>query len=356
MKSGNSMTAKWFLAAICRCSDAAERFLKMAIYHYMSEMAVSKNAWPRFAVLGAGAVGCYYGGMLARAGAPVTLIGRPQHITAINQNGLFLDSTNFQERIPVAASTDVAAGKDAEIVLFCVKTLDTEAAARMLAPHLANNAVVLSFQNGVDNVARIRTASAVDAIPTVVYVAAEMAGPGHVKHTGRGDIIIGEFAQREPSRERKGRDLEKLAALFAAAGIPCVVSKNIEADLWTKLIINCAYNAISALSRARYGRIVRMSWTREVMQQVIVEAAAVARAEGVRFVNDNLVEIGLQLAEKMANTISSTAQDLARGKRTEIDSLNGFVARRGATLGVATPVNQTLHALVKLLEETLESQ
>lgn len=335
---------------------AAERFLKIALYHYMSEMAVSKNAWPRFAVLGAGAVGCYYGGMLARAGAPVTLIGRAQHVAAINQNGLFLDSSNFQQRIPVAAFTEVAALKDAEIVLFCVKTLDTEAAARMLAPHLASNAVVMSFQNGVDNVARIRMASAIDAIPTVVYVAAEMAGPGHVKHTGRGDIIIGEFAQREHSRELKGRDLEKLAALFAAAGIPCVVSKNIEADLWTKLIINCAYNAISALSRARYGRIVRMSWTRDVMQQVIVEAAAVARAEGVRFADDNLVEIGLQLAEKMANTISSTAQDLARGKRTEIDSLNGFVARRGAALGVATPVNQTLHALVKLLEETLESQ
>ncbi len=317
-------------------------------------MAVSKNAWPRFAVLGAGAVGGYYGGMLARAGAPVTLIGRPQHITAINQNGLFLDSSNFQERLPIAASTEVAAIKDAEIVLFCVKTLDTEAAARMLAPHLASNAVVMSFQNGVDNVARIRAVSDIDAIPTVVYVAAEMAGPGHVKHTGRGDIIIGEFSQREQSNQREGRDLKKLAALFERAGIPCVVSRNIEADLWTKLIINCAYNAISALGRVRYGRIVRLNETREVMKLVIAEAAAVARAEGVRFGNDDLIEIGLQLAEKMENTISSTAQDLARGKLTEIDALNGYVFHRGAELGVATPVNQTLHALVKLLEEGFE--
>jgi 2-dehydropantoate 2-reductase len=292
--------------------------------------------------------------MFARAGAPVTLIGREQHVAAINHNGLLFESMDFQLRIPVAASTDVAAIKDAEMILFCVKTIDTEAAARMLAPHLANNAVVMSFQNGVDNVERIRAVSAIEAIPTVVYVAAEMGAPGHVKHTGRGDIIIGEFSRRGQSDKREGRDLERLAALFARAGISCVVSKNIEADLWTKLIINCAYNAISALGRARYGRIVRMSWTREVMQQAIEEAAAVARAEGVRFANDNLVEIGLKLAEKMENTISSTAQDLTRGKPTEIDSLNGYVARRGAALGVATPVNQTLHALVKLLEAGLE--
>ncbi len=313
---------------------------------------MSDERWPRIAVLGAGAVGCYYGGMLARAGAPVTLIGRPQHVEAINRNGLFLESMNFQQHVSVAASTDVTAVNNAELILFCVKTLDTEEAARMLAPRLANNAIVMSFQNGVDNVARIRAASSIDAIPAAVYVAAEMVGQGHVKHTGRGDIIIGELPQKDRSNEPNLRDLPKLAALFARAEIPCVISETIEADLWTKLIINCAYNAISALSHARYGRIARMNWTREVMQQAIEESAAVARAEGVRFADDNLVEIGLKLAEKMENTISSTAQDIARGRHTEIDSLNGYVFRRGAALGVATPVNQTLHALVKLLEES----
>src|SRR5262249_47456204 len=141
------------------------------------------------------------------------------------------------------------------------------------------------------------------------------------------------------------------AALFTRAGIPCRVSENIEADLWTKMIINCAYNAISALSRARYGRIVANPWTRDVMRQVIEEAAAVARAGGVRFPEGDLVAVGIRLAQSMGNATSSTAQDIARGKRTEIDSLNGYVVRRGAELGIGTPVNQTLHALVKLLEE-----
>ncbi len=125
-----------------------------------------------------------------------------------------------------------------------------------------------------------------------------------------------------------------------------------EGELWSKLIINCAYNAISALGRARYHRVVGNSWTRKVMVKAIEEAVAVARAAGVRLPEVNMVETTLKISETMANATSSMAQDLARGKRTEIDSLNGYVARRGAQVGVATPVNQTLHALIKLLEDS----
>src|SRR5262245_65949151 len=105
--------------------------------------------------MGAGAVGCYFGGMLARAGAPVTLIGRRKHVEAMNHSGLFLDSRHCQEFIPVAAATDASAVRGASVVLLCVKTLDTQKAALALVPHLANGAVVVSFQNGVDNVERI---------------------------------------------------------------------------------------------------------------------------------------------------------------------------------------------------------
>src|SRR2546422_3091549 len=114
--------------------------------------------WQRIAVLGAGAVGCYFGGLLARAGAPVTLIGRANHVEAVAAKGLFLESRDFRGYIPVSASTDVAAASGADIVLFCVKTVDTEDAARLLRPHVASSALV-SLQNGVDNVERIRSAS-----------------------------------------------------------------------------------------------------------------------------------------------------------------------------------------------------
>jgi 2-dehydropantoate 2-reductase len=301
--------------------------------------------------VGAGAVGCYFGGMLARAGAPVTLIGRPQHVEAITRSGLLLESIEWREHIPVRASTDVADARLAQIVLLCVKTVDTEESARSLAQYLAPEAVVISLQNGVDNVARIRSiASDIDVIPAVVYVAAEMTAPGCVTHTGRGDLIIGDLGNPDPSDPARRHRLQYLAALFARAGVPCAVSENVEADLWTKLVLNCGYNAISALTGARYGLIANTPSTRDVIRQVIEEALAVARAAGVRMLNVDLVESGWRLGNAMPGAISSTAQDLGRRKHTEIDSLNGYVARRGKELGVATPVNQTLHALVKLAE------
>jgi 2-dehydropantoate 2-reductase len=312
---------------------------------------VTQEAWPRIAVMGAGAVGCYFGGMFARAGAPVTLIGRAPHIEVIARAGLCLESVRFQEQIRVAASTEAAAARGAEIVLLCVKTVDTEEAAKALTPHLGSGAVVVSLQNGVDNVERIRAAAGIEAIPASVYVAAEMTAPGCVKHTARGDLIIGDPSGLHRTEASRAQQLDRLAAIFNRAGIPCRVSENIAADLWTKLIMNCAYNAISALSRARYGRMVSSPWTRELMRQVVEETLAVRRAAGVHMPEVDLVEAAWKLADTMPNAMSSTAQDLARGKRTEIDSLNGYVARRGAELGIATPVNATLHALVKLLEE-----
>ena len=309
------------------------------------------SKWPAIAVMGAGAVGCYFGGMLARAGAPVVLIGRPQHVEAMNRYGLLLESLHFREHIPVSASSDVASARNAAVVLLCVKTPDTEGAARSLTPHLARGAILVSLQNGVDNVERIRSAANIEAVPAVVYVAAEMTAPGCVKHTGRGDLIIGDLMGRSRDESAHRLKLADIATLFARAGVPCRISGNVEADLWTKLIMNCAYNAISALTRVRYGYLVADARTREVMRQVVEEVLAVARAAGVRMPNGDLVGAAWKLAETMPAAISSTAQDIAQGRRTEIDSLNGYAARRGGELGIATPVNQTLHALVKLLEE-----
>ncbi len=307
---------------------------------------MEQDVWPRIAVMGAGAVGCYFGGMLARAGAPVTLIGRAKHMDAIRRSGLLIESLHFRQQIPIGATSDVSAAQEADIVLFCVKSYDTEEAAQTLAPHLRSGALVLSLQNGVDNAERIKTAAKIDAVPAVVYVAVAISEPGRIRHSGRGDLIIGDLAGST------GRhDLPAIAATLERAAIPCRVSENIEADLWIKMIMNCAYNAISALGRSQYGPIVQNPWARDVMTQVTEEAIAVARAAGVRL-PEGVVEAVLKLADTMSGATSSTAQDIARGSRTEIDSLNGCVVRLGAQLGVAAPVNRTLHGLVKLLEES----
>jgi 2-dehydropantoate 2-reductase len=300
-------------------------------------------------VVGAGAVGCYFGGMLARAGAPVTLIGRAQRVEAINRDGLFIDSIHFKERISVFASTELDAARDAQLVLFSVKTVDTEDAAKLLAPYLAPETNVVSLQNGVDNAERMDFAAGIQAISAVVYIAAEMSGAGQVKHSGRGDLVIGNPVSNQGASES---ELAEIAETFKQAGVPCRISQNITLELWTKLIMNCAYNALSALSRARYGRLVDDAGSIEVMKQIVAEGVAVGSAAGVRLSADKLIAAVVELGRVVPEALSSTAQDIARGKFTEIDSLNGFLVRRGAETGVPTPVNQTLHSLVKLLERS----
>jgi 2-dehydropantoate 2-reductase len=308
-----------------------------------------EKGWPRIAVVGAGAVGCYFGGMLARAGAPVTLIGRAQHVEAIKRDGLFIDSIHFKEHVSISASTELTAVRDAELVLFAVKTVDTEGTATLLAPYLASETNVVSLQNGVDNAERMDFAAGIQAISAVVYIAAEMSGPGQVKHSGRGDLVIGNPVSNQGPSES---ELVEIAEAFTRAGVPCRISQNITLELWTKLIMNCAYNALSALSRARYGRLVNDAGSVEMMRQVVAEGVAVGNAAGVRLSADKLIAAVLELGRVVPEALSSTAQDIARGKSTEIDSLNGFLVHRGAETGVPTPVNQTLYSLVKLLERT----
>lgn len=302
-------------------------------------------SWPRVAVFGAGAVGCYFGGMLARAGAPVTLIGRRRHVQAIAANGLWIASRTFQESVPIAATTDASGARAADLVLICVKTLDTDEAARAIAPHLSPGAVVVSLQNGMDNAERIGAVVPNPVVPAVVYVSAEMTGPGQVRHNGRGDLIIGS------PRKRSVEGLDALAAMFVRASIPCRVSSAIERDLWEKLALNCAFNAISALGRARYARLIAHEPASGVLREVIAEVVAVAGGDGVELSATELTRAAEALAAAVPEAISSTAQDLAEGRPTEIDDLNGYVARRGEALGVPTPVNRTLHALVRLLQE-----
>jgi len=300
--------------------------------------------WPRIAVVGAGAVGGYFGGLLARAGAPVTMIGRPAFVEGVKKNGLVLDTLQFKEKVRVEASTEISAVRGAEIVLFCVKTTDNAATARSIAPLLSSGSLVLSMQNGVDNVEQICAAAAIEALPSVVYVAASVPEPGRVKHVGRGDLVVG------PKNERT----ERIASLFSLANVPCRISENIEGELWTKLIWNCALNAVSALGHARYGQIAGSADAWKVVETAVYEVLAVARAANIHppGLEDPKAALAgaLKIATQMAEALSSTAQDMNRGRLTEIDSLNGYVSRRGAELGVPTPVNQALYALVKLAE------
>src|ERR1700686_2423650 len=267
----------------------------------------------KIAVVGAGAVGCYYGFKLARAGHDVVLIRGPPHVGAIEAQG-------------------------AQLVLFCGKSNDTESGAAAIKPHLAPDALVLSLQNGVENADRLRALLPREVIAAAVYVGTEMAGPGHVRHHGRGELVI-----------EHSKASDDVARALIAAGVPTDISDSVRGALWTKLITNCAYNALSAITQLPYGRLVKGEGVTVVLRDLVDECVAVAKADGVTLPGD--VDAAVRkIAETAAGQYSSTAQDLARGKRSEIDHLNGFIVRRGEALGVATPANRLLHAIVRLIE------
>lgn len=305
-----------------------------------------REEWPRIAVVGAGAVGGYFGAMFARAGAPIILIGRRHFADSVNSRGLALDKSQGQERIRVAATTEMSAIRDCSLILFSVKANDTEETAKQIAPLLQPDATVVCLQNGVDNADRIRAAAKVVVLSAAVYVAVSVPEPGRVKHLARGDLIIG------PPSERT----VEIANVFNRAAISCRISENIEGELWVKLLCNCALNAISALGHARYGQIAQSADAKHVMEDIVDEVLQVAQASGVILPGIRDRESGMaaamEIATQMAGAFSSTAQDLSRGRPTEIDALNGYISRRGTELGVPVPVNHALFTLVKLAEQT----
>ena len=292
----------------------------------------------KVAVMGAGAVGCYYGAMLARAGHEVRIVGRMQHVEAVNARGLILETSGFTEAIHVAATVDASEVAGADIILFCVKSNDTIEAGNDMARHLSDRVTVLSLQNGVDNSERLQAVLKRPVVPVAVYVATDMPAPGHVRHHGRGELVIGECPASAAITEA-----------FENAGIPTKVSDRVIEALWTKLIVNCAYNALSAVAQLPYGRLIEVDGTVDVIRDVVCECADVAGRLGVSVPQD-ILETVLGIAASMPNQYSSTAQDLARNKTSEIYFLNGYVVRKAAELGIPTPVNRALLVMVKLIE------
>jgi 2-dehydropantoate 2-reductase len=290
----------------------------------------------KVAVMGAGAVGCFYGALLHKAGHEVVLIGRPALVEAVRAQGLRLQAQGTEELLPLRADSSAQAVQGADLVLFCVKSGDTESAGAAIKPFLAAHCAVLCMQNGADNAERLTRGLQRQAIAVAVYVAVGMTVPGHVIHYGRNELVLGASPHSE-----------SLARMFNAAGIRTTVTERVLDTLWTKLTINCAWNPLSALTQLPYGELAQRPGIIETMRAVVTECQAVAEAAGMRLpesIWDDTFRIGLT----MPGQRSSTAHDVARGRQSEIDFINGYVVREGERLGVPTPVNRLLHSLVKV--------
>ena len=313
-------------------------------------MEIKKMKDPKVIVMGAGAVGCFFGGMLARAGHNVTLIARPDHVAAINSDGLYMDCLSFKEHVSVKATEDVAAVDQADLILFCVKSPDSGKTIELIKPFLKPTTIILSLQNGVDNCHRIRELIDNPVYPAVVYVATAMAGPGHLKHHGRGELAIGGWEPLRAHDDQIDTQLAAVSKLFEAAGVPCKVSPDVRKDLWYKFLVNCCYNGISAIGQIQYGDMVAVESVRELIDELGREVVAVARHEGIDMSDADSKYVIDQIPKTMPTQKSSTGQDIARKKPTEIEYLNGLIVRKGKQYGIATPANQSVYALVKMIE------
>jgi 2-dehydropantoate 2-reductase len=312
-------------------------------------------------VAGAGAVGSVFGALLARAGAPVTLLGRAAHVRAAAEHGLVLDGLFGAHRAFVAAAESDPARLVGpyEAILLAVKSWDTRSMAALVAPLLAPDGVVICLQNGLGNVeAAAEVVGGHRVLGARVIFGAEATGPGRIRVTVYADpVLVG--APDPTDRALDGR-ARAWAERFDAAGIPSRHTGRLAAELWAKIFYNAALNPLGALLGVPYGRLAESDDTRAVMNAVIDEAFAVARASGVALAWDTPMEYRQtfygRLVPSTADHRSSMLQDLERGRPTEIDAINGYVARRAAALGVAAPVNATLTRVIRARARAGEPQ
>jgi len=303
-------------------------------------------------VAGAGALGSVLGGLLARAGLPVTLLGRATHLDVVRREGLAIEGLFGTHRVTgLGCVTDVRElAATYRTVLLTVKAYDTAAMVAALAPRLADDGVVVSLQNGLGNVEA--AAGAVGARRVLggrVIFGAELVEPGRVRVTVYADpVLIGSPDAGDATRRATAA---RLAAALADAGVPAEPSDDIVAQLWAKVFYNAALNPLGALLGVPYGRLAEDGDTRAIMDDVITEAFAVARAESVvlRWSDAAAYRETFygRLVPATACHRSSMLQDIERGRPTEIEAINGAVAARGAALGVPTPLNAALARLVR---------
>ena len=300
----------------------------------------------RIAVVGAGAMGSLFGGLLAEAGEDVVLVDIwEEHVRAINERGLHIKGVSGDRVVRVRATTKHAEVGVVDLVLIQVKSYATEKAIRDALPMIGERTVVLTLQNGLGNVEKIAAVVGRERVlaGTTAH-GATVLGPGEIYHAGRGPTVIGEVDGRITDR------VKAIAATFNRAGIETEITDNIMGAIWTKMLANVAINALTAITGLYNGELLELEETKAVMLKAVDEAVAVAKAMGIKLLVEDPHEFVLGIARATATNKSSMLQDVERGRRTEIDAINGMIVHYGRELGIPTPVNEVLVAAVKGIE------
>ena len=306
----------------------------------------------RIAIMGAGGVGGYYGGLLALSGNEVALIARGAHLAAIHEGGLRVESVHGDFTVPavprfrpghVLATADPTEAGPVDLVLFTVKTYDLEQAGRAARPLLGAETTVLPLQNGLDAPGQLGTLlGAAHVLPALTHISSSVVAPGVIRQISPLRRIT--FGEADGSISRRS---ERIGDVLTASGVEAVLSTDIQAALWGKFLFIAAISGVCAAGRLTIGAVLATPETRALYLEALREIEVLARAEGVDLPGD-AVAATVHLSETFApETKPSMLVDLEAGRRLELEALNAAVLRRARGAGVPTPVHRMLYALLR---------
>ena len=297
----------------------------------------------KITIIGPGAMGTLFGVSLSGAGHEVQLLDKdPARAKALSSGDFLLESAGGKRAVRIPVTADPAVIGESALILVCVKAYDTEGAAASLRPLLGEDSIVLTLQNGLGNTEILTDAAGAQRVLAgSTAQGANVVEPGRVIHAGTGDTFVGELSGPATARVRRVCDL------LTTAGLPAAPSDDVEGLLWGKLVVNVGINPFTGLLQMRNGELLEHEETRELMRLAVEEVVEVAGAKGVSLPFPDPLAKVREVAKLTGSNKSSMYQDVAAGRRTEIDFICGAVVREGEKLGIPTPVNRTLTLLIR---------
>jgi 2-dehydropantoate 2-reductase len=299
----------------------------------------------RIVVMGSGGLGGYFGGLLAQSGADVTFVARGAHLQALQERGLIVRSVNGDFTVPVRACADPRALPPAGLVLFCVKTYDAAVAAEILQPVIDTQTIVLTLQNGVDMAAELQTTFGRGTVLAgVTRIGSTLVAPGVIEQPTTDRLI--EFGSLTGQQQEQ---VDRVQTLCTTAGMPTLVSPNIQRSLWEKLVFIAPFSGLSTLTRLTPTQLLTHEPTRALYGAVMQETTTVAQAAA---------GVAPEIAERTLHYLdtagdlgeSSMAVDFQRQRRIEVDAINGAVVRHGQRLRVSIPLNQMVYNALIIMD------
>ena len=300
-------------------------------------------------MVGAGSVGGFFGAHLAKNNPNVSFLLRPKTLAAVKQNGLTIRSASGTFTVHPPAASDPRELPKPDLIILSVKAYDLDEVMGQLDPVLTDQAVILTMQNGVDTedrlIARLKRDCVVGG---VAFIYSKIAAPGVIDHYKKGAVAIGELMGHKSPR------LLAIAEIFKQAGIPCQLTDDVRKSKWEKMCWNCVFNPLTVIVDDKVAKTLEHPEMLRVIQQIVGEVAAVAASVKVPLAPD-MAEKVVRWTQEIRDIHTSMYDDWKAGRQTEIDCLNGYIVRLGRELGVPTPVNEALTAMIKTITEQEKS-